>query len=426
MQNVHFIGIAGSGASAVAAIAQAQGFKVSGCDNNPHNEFTTNFSDDQLFAGHDPSHLEGVDILAITPAITSYDPNNPELLTAKQQQIPTMTWQEFMGKYLEPNHKVIAVCGTKGKSSTTAMAGLLLEDAGLDPTVELGAKIGRWDVNFRIGKGEWFVTEADEFNDNFLVTHPDIAIVTNIEMDHPEFFADFDSYKQSFIKFLSQTKQLIIANMGDPNVGEVIKVVMKHSAVSVIDYSKSDFQLELKVIGEHMKLNANAVFQLGLSLGIETDQIRQSLTNYAGIGRRGELIGQINGAEIYSDYAHNPMSIEATAKAFANQFPDRDLWLIFEPHMFSRTKALFDEFARVLKAAPAKRVTVLDIYPAREADTGIVSSGELVSAINESKVEHQPDFNQLSKQLQKITNQDVVVFMGAGPIDKWAREQVNG
>ena len=200
---VHFLGIGGSGASAVAAIAR-NNFEVTGCDLNPHNEFTRDFPTNMLQTGHSASHLSGgnVDFLIVTPAIFSLDPKNEELLEAKKRNIPVLTWQEFMGQYLEKDHFVIAISGTHGKSTTTAMIALMLEDAGLDPTVELGAIVPKWGKNYRVGEDKIFVTEADEFNDNFLATIPNIAVVTNIEMDHPEYFKDFIAVKNSFKNFL--------------------------------------------------------------------------------------------------------------------------------------------------------------------------------------------------------------------------------
>src|SRR5258708_4867082 len=190
MKKVHFLGIGGSGASAVAAIAKTQGFEITGCDPQVHNEFTTKFTENELFSGHSPEHLhrhpehpsEGsIDILAITPAILSLDPNNAELFEAKKQGIEILTWQQFLGKYLVKEKTVIAVCGTHGKSTTTAMVGKILEGAKLDPTVELGAIVPGWGANYKTGQGDHFVVEADEFNDNFLNFEPDITILTNIE-----------------------------------------------------------------------------------------------------------------------------------------------------------------------------------------------------------------------------------------------------
>ncbi len=421
------MGIAGSGASAVAAIAQAEGFEVSGCDQTEvHNEFTAGFANVRLIQGHSAEHIKDVDLLVISPAIPALDPDNPELKAAKSAGIPVLTWQGFMGKYLEKDKFVIAVCGTHGKSTTTAMIAKLLQDTGLNPTAELGAVVPEWQANYRVGKSKYFVTEADEFNDNFLVTQPDIAVITSLEMDHPEYFKDFESYKSSFIKFLSQTKQLIIANLADPNVAEVVKVAMKQTKASCIDYSKSDFELKLQVPGDYNVLNAQAACHVGLALGVEPLKIRQSLESYQGIGRRQELIGKVNGAPVFSDFGHHPTEIRVTVEALKKAYPDKKLWLVFQPHMFSRTKALFNEFVRVLKELPAEGTVVLDIYPSREIDRGVVSSKELVEAINSVKVEYASDFEKLAGEFSKsLSGDDVLVFMGAGSIDKVAREFVD-
>lgn len=422
--HVHFMGIGGSGASAVAAIAQAQGYQVSGCDRNIHNEFTTPFERNQLQTGHDPKHLQTVQLLAISPAIRALDPHNPELAQAFKFGIPTITWQEFMGKYLEQNKTVIAICGTHGKSTTTAMTGLLLEDNQLDPTVELGAIVPKWQKNYRLGESKYFVTEADEFNNNFLVSHPDITIITSIEMDHPEFFASFDDYLESFIQFLSQTKKLIIANMADPNVAEAVKYAMKQTSAAVVDYSKSQFNLELKVPGHHNLMNANAVFHLGLALGIDTADIKHSLETYSGLGRRLEQIGTVHGAVVYSDFGHHPTEIEVTIAALKDNYPDQKIILIYQPHMFSRTKALFDNFVATFKKLPVEKLLLTEIYPSREVDLGLVKANDLVQATG-GKTELVADTKQFDAVLKPYLDQHhIIVFMGAGSIDETGRQWV--
>jgi UDP-N-acetylmuramate--alanine ligase len=422
MRHVHFMGIGGSGASAIASIAKEQGFKVTGCDQNPFNNFTKELDQESLNQGHSPEHLENVDILAITPAITSLDPNNAELVEAKERGIEILTWQEFMGKYLEQDKFVIAITGTKGKTTTTAMSGLVLEEADLDPTVELGAIVPKWDKNYRIGKSKYFVTEADEFNNNFLVSHPEVTIITNVVYDHPEFFKDFEEYKDAFFNFLCQTKQVILANLSDPTVAEICKHVMKQTGVKIIDYSKSDFQLKLKVPGEFNQLNAAAAFHLGLFLQIAPEKVKKTLENFDSIGRRFEKVGELNGALIYSDYAHNPLSLEVTMKALKETYPDKKLWVIFQPHMFSRTKALFDDFVKVFQSAPVDGVQIIDIYPSREIDTGVVTSQQLVDAINKDNVEYAEKDKIIDQVKQYAQRDNVFFFIGAGDIDNIARE----
>lgn len=446
MKKVHFIGIAGSGASAAAAIAKSNGFEVSGCDKNINNEFVKNLKNIQIYKGHSPNHLYGlptgatrivekgpgiksgpnVDIVTVSPAVSKFDPNNPELLEAINRGKEVLTWQQFMGKYLQKDKFVIAVSGTHGKSTTTAMVGQILEDAGLDPTVELGAIVPKWGKNYRVGQGKYFVTEADEYNNNFLATFADINVVTNLEEDHLEFFKNLEGIKSSFVKFLLQTKGAVVANIQDENVAEVLKWVMKDSKVEVLDYTKSDFMLNLKIPGKHNLQNANAAFEVGLLLGIDPQTIKQSLNNFSGIGRRFEMLGEINGAKIYSDFGHHPTEIKSTIEAARSIYPDKKITLIFQPHLFSRTKLLLDEFIKAFQKLPVEKTYILDIYPSREKDTGEISSQILVGQINKNNISYEPLWQNLKTGLLKsATSQDIIIFMGAGDTDIWAKELLN-
>lgn len=424
---IHFMGIGGSGASAVAAIAKARGFQVTGCDSSPNNSFTKVFDRDSIFPGHSPKHLKNVDLLAITPAILSLDKNNPEIIAAKNKSLPILTWQEFMGKFLEKDKFVIAVCGTHGKSTTTAMISQLLGDAGLDPTVELGAIVPRWQTNFKIGKGKYFVTEADEFNDNFLVSVPDIAIVTSIEMDHPEYFKNFDDYKKSFVKFLGKVKDQIVANLDDPEVKEVLDSVKKISPVQILDYSKLKTNLKLAIPGQFNQLNALAAYTIGQLLGIDQDLMKHSLESYSGIERRFEYLGKYQEAKVYSDFGHHPTEIAVTMEAAKEYFKNQNILLVFQPHMFSRTKALFKEFVQTFQELLSSQISIIitDIYPSREKDTGLVNSQMLVEAVNNNQLVYCTK-TQLKQVIDnKIQKSDIIFFMGAGDIDKFASKLVS-
>lgn len=422
---VHFLGIGGSGASAVASIAPGYGFEITGCDKHLDNEFVRNFDPKILFEGHSPDHLKDTDILAVTPAVFSLDPENEEIKSAKDRGIEVLTWQEFMGKYLERGKFVIAISGTHGKSTTTAMIGLMLEYAGLDPTVELGAIVPRWGKNFRVGKSKYFVTEADEFNDNFLVSRPDIAVVTSIEFDHPEYFKNLDAYKQSFCEFLMQSKENIVANLQDHGVIEVLASKGDPFRAKVIDYSKQLIDFPLKVPGDFNIYNASAAYQVGKLLGIDEENIKHSLMNYSGIGRRFEHIGIFNGVEVYSDFGHHPTEVKVNIDAARKLFPDKNLVVIFQPHMFSRTKALFDDFVNVFKEAPVNQIIITDIYHSREVDTGLINSQQLVEAINQDRVIYQPKAGLVDFMKQHTKSGDLIFFIGAGDIDKLVRELVD-
>ena len=418
------MGIAGSGASAIASIAQAQGYIVSGCDRVPPlNDFTRHFDQNLLFEGHSEEHLKDVDILAISPAIPSLDPDNLELKAAKEKGIEVMTWQEFMGKYLEEDKFVIAISGTHGKSTTTAMVAHILEEAGLDPTVEIGAVVGKWGKNFRVGKSKYFVTEADEFNENFLVSHPDITVLNNLDMDHPEYYKDFEAYIDAFDKFLMQTKGTIVANLEDKNVAELLKWTMKHIGVTCIDFNKNEISLDLKVPGEHNKKNALAAFQVGLLLGIEPQKIISALNSFTGIARRQELLGTVKGARVYTDYAVHPVEIEVTTEAIKNANPNKNICIIFQPHMFSRTKGLFNEFVETFKNLEIGGAFITNIFQSREKDPGDMNSQMLVDAIDKQTVKYMPTVKDAIKTAEQyLSENDVVIFYGAGDIDKTARE----
>lgn len=422
---VHFVGIAGSGASAAAAIAQSLGFEVSGCDKNPYNEFTKDLKNIELLDEDSCVHLRGrrINILAISPAVFSINPDHPDIVFAKKNSIKVITWQEFMGEYLEKDKYVIAVCGSHGKSTTTAMIGCLLEDGGFNPIVELGAIVTKWGKNYRVGNN-YFVTEADEFNNNFLPTKPNISVITNIDFDHPEFFKNLKAYKDAFKKFLLQTRDVILANLDDKNTAEVVNEVVKKTGITSIDYSKQNFNLKLSIPGKFNVQNAAAAFQVGLYLDIDTKIIKNSLENFKGIGRRMELIGTSNGAYIYSDFAHHPTEIDLTLKALTEKHPDKEIILFFQPHMFSRTKYLFDEFVEVLNNAPIDRGFILDIYPSREKPIKNITSKKLVDKINSEKIKYiQKD--EMKNLLLKFNKDFVLIFMGAGDIDQTIREALN-
>ena len=397
MLKVHFLGIGGSGASAAAALAKGQGFEITGCDLDIDNEFTIPFNKNQLFKGHSPGHLKDIDILAVTPAIYSLDPNNPELIAAKENEIPVMTWQQFLGEYLTKDKFVIAVCGTHGKTTTNAMIAKLLEDADLDPTVVLGGIVPWWGTNYKIGKGKYFVVEADEFNDNFLYFKPDITVVTNIEMDHPEYFKDFAAVKKSFAKFKKQSKKVI----DKPNP-RLIK-------------------FKLKVPGKFNVANASLTYQVGETLGFDPKVIRQSLANYQGVSRRFEYIGKFKGAKVYSDFGHHPTEIKVTIEAAREKFPNSRILLIYQPHMFSRTKALFDDFVTTFQNLPADKIFIMDIYPSREIDTGLVTSKQLVEAVNKPSVFYVGK-NVLERIKKEVQDGDILFFMSAGDTDKLAKQ----
>lgn len=394
--------------SAAAEIAKVYGYEVSGCDLKT--------------GGHDVSHLEGVDILAVTPAVFLQSSQHSELKTAQLKGI-VMTWQEFMGKYLHKDKQVICIAGAHGKSTTTALAGLLLESAGLNPTVELGAKVPAWNANFRVGQGKYFVSEADEYYHNFLNYHPQIVILTMIEMDHPEYFQTFDkvldAYKQ-FIELLSP-HGVLIYNSSDSGVSQLIKS-LDARRYTLIPYSISDFpsNLTLQVPGNHNRENAAAIIKLAEILKIDHELTNQVLTNFSGIGRRLELIGKKHGIYVYDDYANHPTSYKATLQAVKEKYPDSRIWAVIEPHTFSRPKATLPDYPAAFQ--DAHQVIVSKIFASRETDPGDFSGANIAKTIGPKAV-YIPEFEDIVNHVKssiKSGANPIILVMGSGDSSKLA------
>lgn len=382
------MGIKGSGVAGVAQLASKMGYEVTGCDLED--------------GGHNASHLEGVDLVVVTPAVFYQSAGEPEFIQAKKKGI-VMTWQEFLGKVLFKGKKVIAIAGTHGKSTTTAMASKVLIDAGFDPTVVLGANVPEWGGNSRFGKGEYAIIEADEFNDNFLNYSPQIAIINNIEFDHPDYFKDEAQVKESFDNFVKRL------------VGP--KILIREE-----DSLKKRFNL--KVWGEHNQKNANMVYLLGKKLGIKEEDITTSLESFSGIGRRMELIGEDNGVKVYDDYAHHPTAIKTTLEGLREKYPDNRIWAVVEAHGYARTKALLSKYSGVFDSADV--VVIGPIFRARDSETYGITPESLANAANHK---NSKGFEKLEEMLEYIKDNlikgDVVLVMGAGKSNIWARKLIS-
>lgn len=391
------MGIGGSGMSGVSFLAEKMGHTVSGCDIEKTTAYSKNIS-----VGHSAGHVKDVDLVVISPAILFQDEKNEEVIAAKKEG-KLMTWQEFLGKILLKDKKIICIAGTHGKSTTTAMAGKLLIDNGFDPTVVVGAMVPGWGGNSRFGKGEYAVVEADEFNNNFLNYHPDIAIINNIEFDHPDFFKNEQEVRDAFKKFTGNL------------VGEKILITEKDSP---------NKKFNLKVFGEHNQKNANMVYVLGTRLGISEANIIKSLEGFSGIGRRTELIADRGGVKIFDDYAHHPTAIKTTVEGLRSEFPDSRIWVIDEPHGFARTNALLPKYKGVFDAAD--KVLIGPIFKARDHETFGMTPEKVAKTSGHKDAMGLASFDEIKNILsQGIKQGDVVLVMGAGKSYLWAREIVN-
>lgn len=461
---VHFMGICGSGMAPTAIIAKNMGFEVSGCDINLSGYYSDTLIENkiEILNGHDLKHLEGIDILAITPAILDISPNHPEIVEARKRGI-LMTWQEFSAKYIQNEKFVISIAGTHGKSTTTVLTGLVLEEAELDPIVEAGTIFKHWRGGYRIGKSNYFVCEADEFNNNFLNYSPSIAIINNVEMDHPEFFKDLEEVKDSFKNFIKKLKgpKVLIVNEESKALNEIIyelKDWISETGVKVIGYyvdnrvefpfykeykaelcsttsecstykivsgdKKIDFELGL--IGKHNVLNSLGTFAATLELGIEINVIKDSFKNFKGIGRRTELIGDIDGIKIYDDYAHHPTAVASTLDSIKMSYPGKKVFAVFEPHQLSRIKLFFNEFAQAL--SKADRVIISKPFLGREAYKNIepVNFEKLANETNKDTTEYIENIDEIcSKVINEVKSGDVIVVFGAGDSYKLSRKVIN-
>jgi UDP-N-acetylmuramate--alanine ligase len=471
------MGIGGQGISAVAQMALMGGDKVTGCDRQA--SATTRELEElgiSIQIGHSAEHLAGVDKLVISPAVTALNPHNPELLEAQRRGIPVFTWQELLGTLMQQKC-VLSISGVHGKGTTTAMLSLALVDAGLDPTCEIGAVVPRFKANYRLGKGQYFVNEADEFNHNFWHYHPRVTVVTSIEFEHPEFFADYEGYLAAFEHFIRgmdmqgdwSVPPTLVLNADSPGClelrnrlkdwsGRIVTYAVQSSvAVSSWDehptFEAFDIKLDnetsfrvrthggpafpeertisLQLPGLHNIENALAALSVARIIDIGAEIIVRSLEGFSGTRRRFEIRHQglleIDGREVdvvlVDDYAHHPTAIATTLEAARARYGGRRLIAVYQPHMYSRTRTFFQQFLSAFDAADV--VIISDIFPAREQDTGLVHACQVVDALGQRAHFISGDgqvlyggnvrttLEVLSKTLQ--TN-DLAVIMGAGDI----------
>lgn len=453
-ERIHVIGIAGSGAAGAALLMQLAGARVDGCDIDTPSPYTPALDSGGIsyVKGHDPAHLAGVDRVAITPALRAV-PDHPELSAATDRGIPIATWQHILGELMAgPGHIGLAVTGTHGKSTTTALLGHLLVAAGLDPTVEVGAFIGAWEASVRPGHGAPFLVEADEFGDNFLSYHPAAAIVTNVEMDHPDYFADAAAVMASFERFVrgmaghpALNGRLLLAAAGDPGADELVKrlndwggrilrygpggdvwAIEVELESDVTRFTLFDYRFEMTLAGEHNVLNATAAIVLARTLGADLALLADGLRTFAGAGRRMELIADTAAVTIYDDYGHHPTEVRAALAAARQKVGrDRRLWAVFEPHMYSRTALLMDAFATSF--TDADEVVIADIFASRDTPEAMASTSaealadaiertSAVPAIATGDVESTTEY-----VADHVGHGDAVLVMGAGKSYRIAR-----
>lgn len=416
-KQIHFIGIGGIGVSAIAKMMLLQGKKVSGSDLS-ESEITHELAEAGavISIGHRAENLpKNTDLLVYTVIIPE---SNPELSLAKERGIKMLSYPEVLG-LISSHKKTIAVSGTHGKTTTTAMIAKVFLDAGKDPTVVVGSKLLEQKSNFVAGKGEYFIVEACEYKRSFLNINPTIAVITNIDNDHLDYYKDFKDIQSAFREFSLKVPSsgAVICDAKNERLAPVIKD-LKCRAIDYMDFY--DKNIELGVSGDHNRKNAAVALAVANVVGLDIEKAKISLKDFRGTWRRFEYKGVMkNGALVYDDYAHHPTEIKATISGAREKFPDKKLTVIFQPHLYSRTKLLFDDFVSALSMAD--KIVVTDIYAAREPNDKSITGkilADAVKIINKNTL-YISDFNEIASYLNKNSdNNDVLITMGAGDVYK--------
>lgn len=437
----HFIGIGGAGMSGLAEILISMGHRVSGSDREA-SEVTDYLEHKgaQITIGHKAENVNQVDFLVYSSAISQ---DNPEMIRAQEQKIPQIRRAEMLGQLF--NRKFgIAVAGTHGKTSTTSMLGSILLKAGKDPSIIVGGKLQNLMTNARLGKSDYLIAEADEYDRSFLTLSPRIAVITSLEADHLDIYSDLSDLKETFVKFANQTSfdGIVVLNADDVNLAQIAPEIEQSVSTFGLKYNadlmarnlsfrdgKSHCEvmanghllgsITLNLPGNHNIQNALAATAVALELGIPFETIAAGLLSFKGVGRRFEIVGREKDILIVDDYAHHPTEVAAVIQAARSGW-DRRVVAVFQPHLFSRTRDFYSDFARSLEAADLAVVT--DIYPAREeAIPGV--SGALIADALQNEHLYTADKNELSEILSKqVRSGDLVLFLGAGDIWKYSRE----
>ena len=439
--HIHFIGIGGISMSGLAEILLDRGFHVSGSDAKP-GPLTRSLEQKGavVFYGQRPENiLPGTELVVYTAAI---HPDNPEYARCVELGLPMLTRAQLLGQIMKNYEIPIAIAGTHGKTTTTSMVSHILLAADRDPTISVGGILPAIHGNIRIGHSETFVTEACEYTNSFLSFFPKLGVILNMDADHLDFFKDIEDIRRSFRRFaeLLPTDGTLILNADTPQYERirqdlpcrVVTYGLEHDA----DYTAREISWDslgnasftacergetvgrytLKVPGIHNVSNALASIALSRCLEISTEQIADGLNSFTGTDRRFQLKGDWNGVTVIDDYAHHPTEILATLQAAGN-FPHQTLWCVFQPHTYTRTKALLPEFAEAL--SHADHVVLAEIYAARETDTLGISSADLCKQIRMlgTPCEYFSTFEEIEDYLKKSCTQgDLLITMGAGNV----------
>jgi UDP-N-acetylmuramate--alanine ligase len=439
---VHFVGIGGIGMSGIAEVLLNLGYAVSGSDLH-ESEVTERLRrlGAHVFIGHEEDHLAANPSVVVISTAVKY--SNPEVLEARRRHIPVIPRAEMLAELMRMKHG-IAVAGSHGKTTTTSMIAAVLSAAGLDPTMVIGGRVHMLGTNAKMGQGEILVAEADESDGSFLLLTPTIAVVTNIDREHMDFYQTMEKLSESFLDFINKIPfyGLAVLCIDNGNVQALLPKVRKRFATfglsSDADFSAQDLQMKpagveftalhhgkplgpvrLHLPGRHSATNALAAVAVGYELEIPFTRVAAALGDFTGIHRRFEIKGEPQGITIIDDYGHHPAEIQATIEAIHDSWK-RPLIVVFQPHRFSRTRDLFDDFLTAFEGAD--RLVLTEVYAAGEHPIEGVTSEALYQAIKRKghmEVEFIPDKGQIVEQIAgKLNPGDIVLTLGAGDIYK--------
>jgi UDP-N-acetylmuramate--alanine ligase len=440
---IHFIGIGGISMSGLAEILIEEGFTVTGSDAN-ESDLTRHLEAKgaKVAYGQRAENItDDIDVVVYTAAV---HPDNPEFISAREKKLNILTRAELLGQMMKNYENAIAVSGTHGKTTTTSMITEVLLSADTDPTISVGGILNSISGNIRVGGPDLFVTEACEYTNSFLSFYPTTEVILNIEADHLDFFKDLKEIRHSFRLFAEKLPEngLLVINKDIEHMEDIIdglpcKVITfgkdqesRYQAHNIRydDLARASYELAvdgnvidtitLGVSGEHNVYNSLAAAAVCSELGISLEMIKKGLKRFTGTNRRFEKKGEISGVTIIDDYAHHPQEIRATLET-AKHYPHKKLWVVFQPHTYTRTRAFLDEFADSLSLAD--EVILADIYAARETDNLGISSKDIVERIEKKgvKVHYIPSFEEIETFiLQNCIHGDLLITMGAGDIVK--------
>lgn len=433
-EKLHFVGVGGISMSSIAVFAKHRGYEVSGSD-RAESEMTKRLEDSgiKVYHTHAASNAQGADAVVYTAAVTR---ENPEIAYAEDNGIPLISRAEFLGYIMTGYKNRIGVSGTHGKSTTSSMLTHVFLYAGKDPTVALGAELDELNGAYRIGAKDDFIYESCEYKDSFLSFYPDIAVILNVDHDHVDYFLTMEQMEKSFAKSV-ESAHTVVCRAGDEHIeralssfnGKIIRYGLERGLDYradnlVYDKGRGEFDIvnkertlchvKLRVPGEHNVLDSLAAAAVCDVCGIHAEDIGEALSTFTGAKRRFEFRGKMNGADVFDDYAHHPSEIRATLSG-VKRLGYRKIFCIFQPHTYSRTAELFDEFAHSFDNAD---VTVFaDIYSAREVNTFGISSADLAQAVEGGLY-----FDSNEKIVEYIRENagenDIILVMGAGDINK--------